>query len=123
MLGQYGLEGEVKELHSFLMDADGNKELTEDEFYKWLEKDNKFDLINNETKVGCLTDVVERFKKFDTNKSNSIDWTEFQAIMKDMKIEGKDNRSKWWWFADKDRDMKLSFTEFYDAFFKQYLST
>eukprot|EP00494_Astrolonche_serrata_P004448 UN04461 len=62
MLGQYGLEGEVKELYSFLMDADGNKELTEDEFYKWLEKDNKFDLINNETKVGCLTDVVERFK-------------------------------------------------------------
>jgi len=121
LLEQYGLEEEQATLYEFLFDGDGDSNVSLEEFKKFIRQDGKFDLANCGKRVEVLTSVVERFKAFDTDGSNTIDWSEFQNIMTEMGVTDDNQKAQWWWFANKNVDQAISFTEFYEAFFKTQL--
>merc|ERR1711879_1056664 len=45
-------------------------------------------------------------------------WAEFEEVMKDWSIKHPEHRKHYFNLADKDKNGKISFYEYYDTFFK-----
>ena len=102
---------EEAELYSLLLDGDGSKSISFEEFKTWLKSGEKLESIKNESQFYILGKAVDLFKSYDTNKEGTLDTTEFRKLMINLNYNSEIIKSAIE-AIDKDSNDIISFPEF-----------
>ena len=82
--GDLGLSEEDINIYTLILDKDGDKMVTFDEFLSWFRSGEHFRLIGNRSRYSLICKAVDLFKKFDADQSETIDREEFIQLMKSL---------------------------------------
>ena len=75
---------EESEVYSLLVDADGSKSISFEEFKAWLSSGERLENVNDQSKFYLLGKAVDLFKQYDTNREGTLDTDEFRILMNDL---------------------------------------
>ena len=109
--GDLGLSKSDVDLYTLILDKDGDKIISFDEFLSWFRSGEHFRLIDNNSRYSLICKAVDLFKKFDADNSETIDRVEFRNLMKSLghtKIDFNKTLSQ----LDQNGDGVISFWEF-----------
>jgi Ca2+-binding EF-hand superfamily protein len=105
-----GMTADQAKTYTLLLDKDGNKNVTFDEFAAWLRSGEKFNTLNDSTRYYYVKKAVEMFNAYDKDGSHTLDHEEFRQVLVSM---GKTaDPEKALRSLDKDGNGKISFPEF-----------
>lgn len=106
-----GLDLHQSEIYFFLLDKDGDLEVSYGEFKDWLRSGERFQRLDNHPKFERVCRAFQYFKSFDTDDSGTLDREQFEAMMKYLGYHNQDMDKA---FAKMDihNNGKISFWEF-----------
>ena len=106
-----GLTSEQADIYSLVIDKDGSRSISFDEFASWLRSGERFSNVSDISKYQQMCKAVEIFRQFDTDGNETIEKTEFSTLM--SSINYKENEiEKAFKQLDKNGDGVISFFEF-----------
>jgi len=119
-LENYGMEDHTEEF-LMLIDTDGTGTISWSEFQKWISTTNHFvyGAENADTRFEILVALCEKFESYDLNGEGCISVDEFNAVKNDWRYP-VDNVALFN-LVDKDKNRKVTFSEYYDFFFHPYM--
>ncbi|XP_020892341.1 putative calmodulin-like protein 6 [Exaiptasia diaphana] len=94
-----------------LLDQEGNRSVTFDQFYKWYCRDDKLEAVKNDFTCRLIQKAVQTFKTFDKNDNGTIERDELQHLLKSLSFDAKRQQNAFE-TLDKDKNGKISFPEF-----------
>lgn len=106
-----GLDFQQSEIYFFLLDKDGDQEVSYSEFKDWLRSGERFQRLDNCAKFQRVCTAFEYFKTFDTDNSGTLDRQQFESLMKFLGYHNQD-MDKTFAKMDMHNNGKLSFWEF-----------
>ena len=109
--GDLGLSKAQVDMYTLILDKDGDKIISFDEFLSWFRSGDHFGLIDNNSRYSKVCKAVALFKKFDADNSETIDRAEFKNLMKSLGYK-KINFNKALLELDQNGDGVISFWEF-----------
>ena len=89
-----GLSKEQAESYAYLLDKDGNGQVSFEEFNSWLHSGEKFKNVNDKSRYQRLKKAVELFKTYDKDESGALDKEEFEKLF--IAYGGKSTCSTIW---------------------------
>lgn len=106
-----GMDLHQSEIYFFLLDKDGDLEVSYGEFKDWLRSGERFQRLDNHPKFERVSRAFQYFKSFDTDDSGTLDREQFEAMMKYLGYHNQDMDKA---FAKMDihHNGKISFWEF-----------
>lgn len=106
-----GLTSEQANIYSLVIDKDGDRSVSFDEFLFWLKSGERFSNISDVSKYRQMCKAVEIFKQFDKDGSETIEKEEFRSLMSSINY-GKKEIERAFTKLDKNGDGVISFFEF-----------
>jgi len=82
----YGLNDEQINIQSLLLDTDGDGMVSKEEFTTWLNSGATLDQVSENSRFNKMKKAGELFKKADTDKSGSLEKSEFVAFYKSNEL-------------------------------------
>ena len=105
-----GMDKKQTEICYLLIDKDGSGCISFEEFLQWFRSGKGFRDIDDSTRYYRIRKAVEEFKKYDTDRSGTIERGEFTKLMHSYGYSG--NMDDALAALDKNGDGKISFHEF-----------
>lgn len=116
MLGEMGLDGKQAELCFMMIDKDGNKTVSLDEFLQWFRSGEGVKVVDDPSRYAFVRRVADAFKKYDEDGSGLIEKAEFRALLasggKDWQSCSEAQIEAALRLVDKDGSGTVSFSEF-----------
>mmetsp|Transcript_12439 Transcript_12439/g.18671 ORF Transcript_12439/g.18671 Transcript_12439/m.18671 type:complete len:175 (-) Transcript_12439:151-675(-) len=97
-----------------LIDVDGNGEVSLDEFAAFLRSKDLMSLILKDSKFENLNSVLEFFRYYDSDGSNTLDLEELDRLLQAMTDMSYDSVESVFEAIDTDKSGKISFCEFFE---------
>ncbi|XP_064651273.1 squidulin-like [Lineus longissimus] len=107
----FGLTEDQAKTYALVLDKDGNKNVTFDEFAAWLRSGERFQTIHDKTRYFYLKKAVELFNKFDADGSHTLDHEEFRQVLASTEAKSV-NVEEALKALDSDGNGRISFPEF-----------
>ena len=109
--GDLGLDREQSWVYFLLLDKNGDRGISFEEFNDWLRSGEHFEILNDKAKFHSLSKAFDYFKRFDADNSDTLDRIQFERM---MKFFGYDtiNMDRAFAKMDKDENGAVSFWEF-----------
>ena len=106
-----GLTSQEEQIYALLLDKDASGKISFVEFKDWFASGERFKSIDDNSRYQFMIAAVEKFKRYDLDKSGGIDLNEFRKMYEEFsgKPEEVDAVFK---THDKDNNGILSFYEF-----------
>ncbi|XP_022782129.1 caltractin-like [Stylophora pistillata] len=106
-----GMDLEQSQIYFFLLDKDGDLNVSYEEFKDWLRSGERFQRLDNHPKFERVCTAFEHFKTFDTDNSGTLDRQQFEAMMKYLGYRNQD-MDEAFAMMDRHNNGKISFWEF-----------
>ena len=106
-----GLNSDQADVYIYLLDKDGDKHISFEEFYEWITSQEDFQCITDKTRFYYIQKAIEMFRRYDWDESHALDEEEFQGLFRDMGGRNE-NIEKTFSDIDTDGNGNISFPEF-----------
>ena len=106
-----GLSDDQALAYSLLLDKDGSKTISFEEFKKWLNSGERLSTVNDSSRYYILEKAVDMFRGYDKDNSHALDREEFKQVILNTggKLSDVDSALA---ALDKDGSGQISFPEF-----------
>lgn len=108
---EFNLSPEQINTYQWILDTDGDGEVSFDEFRHWVASNENFQTVDDKSRFTLMLLAIKLFEKYDENKDRTLDRHEFMRLHADC--GGKpDNVSGALKYMDSDKNGTISFYEF-----------
>ena len=105
-----GLLKEQANVYSLLLDKDGDRSISFDEFLAWLRSGERFKTISDKPRFRMLCKAVALFQNFDKDNSNNLNQEELEQLLDSFGYKGIDVPS-FFHHLDQHNNGNISFWE------------